>query len=186
MEEAGQVPKAVTDGRAGTPVDEKTYREVVQFLYREAELQDLKKNREWLALWTQDASYFMPLRVTKEKEVSGLLERKQGGFIVDNREFLEDRVRREETDFAWAENPPSRTRHFISNIQVEEGGGKDEVKVKSNNLVYVHRGDDTSYDTFSYGRQDILRKVDGSWKIASRVIITDQSRLTIDRISFFL
>ena len=166
-------------------MDEKTYREVVQFLYKEAELQDQKKNREWLNLWTEDATYFMPLRLTKEKEVSGLLERRLGGFIVDTHEFLEDRVRREETDFAWAENPPSRTRHFVSNIQVEKGG-KDEVRVKSNNLIYVHRGDDLSYDTFSYGRQDILRRVEGNWKIASRTIISDQSRLTIDRISFFL
>jgi 3-phenylpropionate/cinnamic acid dioxygenase small subunit len=151
-------------------VSEQTYSDIVKFLYKEAELQDLRRNREWLALWTEDSTYHMPIRVTKEKEVSGILERKQG----------------EETDFAWAENPPSRSKHFISNIRVEPGEKEDEVKIKSYVLLTTHRGDDLNYDMLTYERLDVLRRVGNEWKIASRTVIPDQSRLTVDRISVFL
>jgi len=167
-------------------VNEQTYSDIVKFIYKEAELQDLKRYREWLALWTEDSTYFMPIRVTKEKEVSGILERKQGGYIVDDKAFLELRVKREETDFAWAENPPTRTKHFITNIMVEPGDKEDEVKIKSYVLLTSHRGDDLNYEMFTYQRVDVLRRVGNEWKIASRTAIPDQSRLTIDRISFFL
>jgi 3-phenylpropionate/cinnamic acid dioxygenase small subunit len=167
-------------------VSEQTYSDIVKFLYKEAELQDLRRNREWLALWTEDSTYHMPIRVTKEKEVSGILERKQGGYIVDDRAFLELRVKREETDFAWAENPPSRSKHFISNIRVEPGEKEDEVKIKSYVLLTTHRGDDLNYDMLTYERLDVLRRVGNEWKIASRTVIPDQSRLTVDRISVFL
>ena len=167
-------------------ISEQSYLEVVQFLYKEAELQDQKRNREWLDLWTADSTYYMPVRVTKEKEVSGILPRSKGGFIVDDKEMLELRVRREETDFAWAENPPSRTKHFITNVIVNPGEKENEIKVKSYVLLTVHRSDDLTSDFFPYERQDVLRHQDGRWKIASRTVIPEQSRLTIDRISFWL
>ena len=40
---------------------------------------------------------------------------------------LEVRVRRLETDFAWAEQPPSRTRHYVTNVLVDATDEPDRV-----------------------------------------------------------
>ena len=78
---------------------------------------------------------------------------------------------------AWAEDPPSRTRHIITNIELEAGESDSELKVFSNYLVYRSRGE-TEQDFFIGAREDILRQVAGQWKIARRKIILDQDRTT--------
>ena len=40
-------------------------------------------------------------------------------ILDETKETLTARVARLETGMAWAEDPPSRTRHLISNIEVE-------------------------------------------------------------------
>ena len=69
-----------------------------------------------------------------------------------------------------AEDAPSRTRHLITNIEVEEGDTAAELHVYSNYLVYSTRGE-TEQDFYVGQRQDVLRHVDGAWKIARRKII---------------
>jgi 3-phenylpropionate/cinnamic acid dioxygenase small subunit len=85
---------------------------------------------------------------------------------------------------AWAEDPPSRTRHMISNIEVEPGDVASELKVYSNFLVYRSRSE-TEQDFYVGMRQDILRQVDGAWQIAHRKIILDQNVLLAKNVSIF-
>ena len=85
---------------------------------------------------------------------------------------------------AWAEDPPSRTRHIIANIEVEPGETASELKVYSNFIVYRNRAE-TEQDFYVGGRQDVLRKVDGAWKIARRKIILDQNVLLAKNVSIF-
>ena len=85
---------------------------------------------------------------------------------------------------AWAEDPPSRTRHMISNIEVEEGNTTSELKVYSNYLVYRTRGE-TEQDFYIGRREDVLRRIDGVWKIAHRKIILDQNVLLAKNVSIF-
>jgi 3-phenylpropionate/cinnamic acid dioxygenase small subunit len=166
-------------------VSDRTFREVTEFLYRESNLLDKRRYREWLGLLTDDITYLMVARVRKERE--SVAATQEQGFMIDNKEKLELRVRRDETDFAWSENPPSFTRHFVTNIIIEPGPGEgEEISVGSGVLLWVHRGDNLNYELFSYERQDILRRVNGTWKLASRKIIPDSSRLSIERISFLL
>ena len=85
---------------------------------------------------------------------------------------------------AWAEDPPSRTRHMLSNIEVEPGDAASEIKVYANFLVYRSRAE-TEQDFYVGARQDILRHVNGAWKIARRKIILDQSVLLAKNVSIF-
>ena len=39
-------------------------------------------------------------------------------ILQDNKRYLEMRVTRLDTGMAWAEDPPSRTRHLIGNLEV--------------------------------------------------------------------
>ena len=95
------------------------------------------------------------------------------------------RVARLDIGTAWAETPPSRTRHLISNIRVKGANGHSEFHVHSNFLVYRTRLD-TDQDIYVGTRQDTLRRVDGQLKIARRTIILDQTILDARNISIFL
>ena len=85
---------------------------------------------------------------------------------------------------AWAEDPPSRTRHLLSNIEVEPGDTASELKVYANFLVYRNRSE-MEQDFYIGARQDVLRHVDGAWKIARRKIILDQNVLLAKNVSIF-
>jgi 3-phenylpropionate/cinnamic acid dioxygenase small subunit len=173
-------------------------REVEQFLYREARLLDERRLHEWVELFTEDVRYWMPMRSTRypaESKAIGLLDHgqeratEQGqeeelAILDETKATLRARIARLDTGMAWAEDPPSRTRHMISNIEVEEGDTTSELKVYSNYLVYRTRGE-TEQDFYIGRREDVLRRVDGAWKIARRKIILDQNVLLAKNVSIF-
>jgi 3-phenylpropionate/cinnamic acid dioxygenase small subunit len=80
--------------------------------------------------------------------------------------------------------PPSRTRHLITNVRVGKDDGK-QIEARSNFLVYRTRME-TDQDLFVGTREDRLRRVDRSFKIARRTIILDQAVLNAKNISIFL
>jgi len=164
--------------------------EITDFLYREAELLDDGRHREWMDLVTEDVRYQVPIRITKERilegGVSGVVENM---FHMDeDRDSLEMRVERVETGFAWAEEPPSRLRHFITNVrvgEVRETSSGEESDVRSNLLLFRSRWDEPEHVVLSAERRDVLRRVDGEWKLAKRVVILDSATLPTMNISFF-
>ena len=163
-------------------------REIEDFLYLEAELLDDRRFRDWLALFTDDVRYWMPIRhnpLDRPKAVTEELSRPgEGYYFDDNLETLRIRVERVYAKNAWAEMPPSRTRHFVSNIRVKQAEGP-EINVHSNFLVYRTRME-TDQDLFVGTREDTLRRVNGGLKIARRTIILDQAVLHAKNISVFL
>ena len=162
-----------------------TYWEVYSFLMREAEVLDERHEREWLEMVTDDVEYLMPVRVNRERgEGDGFSE--EAFYFEETRGSLELRVRRLETEYAWAEDPPSRTRHFVTNVRVAEGEEEDEVAVRTNLILYRSRGSDPKHDLISAERKDTLRKEDGQWKLRKRVILLDHSVLTTHNLSVFL
>ncbi|QGA54004.1 aromatic-ring-hydroxylating dioxygenase subunit beta [Sulfolobus sp. E5-1-F] len=157
--------------------------EIVQFLNKEAELLDNYKFKEWLELWTADAEYIMYSRLNV---VSNSVEQQLGSpMIMDNRTLLEKRVNRLYTEYAWAEIPRSMTRHFVTNVRIDAILNENEVKVLSNVLFYRHKHDNLYHELFSYERSDILRKVNGAWKIARREIIPDTNIVLADSLTTF-
>jgi 3-phenylpropionate/cinnamic acid dioxygenase small subunit len=161
---------------------------VEDFLYCEAELLDDRKLREWLDLFTDDVRYWMPIRhntLERPDDVTEELSKPGDGYYFDdNKKTLRVRVERVYAKNAWAEMPPSRTRHFVSNVRVKNDNGT-EIEVHSNFLVYRTRME-TDQDMFVGMRKDILRRVDGAFKIAKRTIILDQAVLAAKNISVFL
>jgi 3-phenylpropionate/cinnamic acid dioxygenase small subunit len=162
-----------------------TYWEAYSFLMREAEVLDERHEREWLEMVTDDVEYLMPVRVNRERgEGDGFSE--EAFYFEETRGSLELRVRRFETEYAWAEDPPSRTRHFVTNVRVAPGEEEDEVAVRSNLLLYRSRGSDPRHDLISAERKDILRKEEDRWKLRKRIILLDHSVLTTHNLSVFL
>jgi len=173
-------------------------RAVEQFLYQEARLLDERRFHEWLALFTDDVRYWMPMRSNRYPKISkaivildpdryteeDLTRDDELAILDETKETLSRRIARLDTGMAWAEDPPSRTRHIITNIEVEPGDAASELKVFSNFLVYRSRAE-TEQDFYVGARQDVLRHVDGAWKIARRKIILDQNVLLAKNVSIF-
>jgi 3-phenylpropionate/cinnamic acid dioxygenase small subunit len=179
-------------------MDEELIREVEQFLYREARLLDERRFHEWLELFTDDVRYWMPVRTSRypksskaiaildpaRYEEQELSKEDEVAILDETKDTLARRIARLDTGMAWAEDPPSRTRHIITNIEVEPGEAESELKVYSNFIVYRNRSE-TEQDFYIGGRQDVLQKVEGAWKIARRKIILDQSVLLAKNVSIF-
>ena len=139
-----------------------------------------------IKLWTEDTEYFVPLRRTRNRRELSKEFTQPGemAFMHDDKTMLDYRVAKLNTGTAWAEDPPSRTRHFIANIEVEAGNTDGELKVWCNYLVYRSRGE-MEQDFYVGAREDVLRQVNGSWKIARRRLILDQNVLSAKNLSIF-
>src|SRR5580698_1247467 len=96
--------------------------EVEQFLYREAALLDDRRFTDWLALIADDIHYWMPIRRTVTVENLRLEYAAADGmaYFDDDKRDLRMRVEKLQSNSAWSENPPSRTRHFVSNVRILE------------------------------------------------------------------
>ena len=106
-------------------------------------------------------------------------------FLAEDMASLKMRVGRMETEFAWAEDPPSRTRHLITNILVEAGEDEHEARASSYFLVYRSHGDISKPDLFSGVREDVLRDVDNEWRLARRKILVDHTVMGASSLSIF-
>jgi 3-phenylpropionate/cinnamic acid dioxygenase small subunit len=161
-------------------------REVEEFLYTEAELLDERHFEAWLDLFTEDVSYWMPMRRNVkfgEQEREDTRERQDMSWFDEGKDTLRQRVQQLLTGVHWAEEPLSRVCHMVTNVQIVQATGT-EVLVKSRFLVYRNRLQDET-DFFVGKRQDTLRKVDGVWKIARRKIILDQNVLLAKNLTIF-
>ena len=177
---------------------EETIREVEQFLYREARLLDERRFHEWLELFTEDVRYWMAgrrNRYPKSSKAIAMLdpdryvvedstEDVELPILDEDKHTLSARVARLDTGMAWAEDPPSRTRHLLANIEVETGSAGSELNVRANFIVYRSRSE-TEQDFYVGARRDVLRLVDGAWKIAHRKLILDQNVLLAKNVSIF-
>ncbi|MEC9281045.1 MAG: 3-phenylpropionate/cinnamic acid dioxygenase subunit beta [Chloroflexota bacterium] len=173
-------------------------RQVEQFLYREARLLDSRQFRQWIDLLADDLRYWIPMRSNRYSAASKSISMLDGSryeeddlskqsdqaFMDEDKGSLRRRVDRLDTGMAWAEDPPSRTRHLISNVEVEPGERESEVKVYSNFIMYRSRGE-TEEDFYVGSREDVLRNVDGSWQLASRKIVFEQNVLSAKNLSNF-
>ena len=160
--------------------------ELMQFYIREAWLLDGRKFKEWLDLFTDDVLYFMPrrknvLRREADREVTPLGDL---AILEEDKRYLEMRVARLETGMAWAEDPPSRTRHLIGNLEAAplENG---DVEARTAFLVYRSHLETDSQLLSGY-REDVLRNVNGARKITKRTIVLDANVLLDKNLSVFL
>jgi 3-phenylpropionate/cinnamic acid dioxygenase small subunit len=178
--------------------DEALIRDVEQFLFREARLLDNRRFHEWLLLFTDDVHYWMASRANRYPKTSkaiaildperyveeDLTRADELGLFDEDIKSLTARVARLDTGMAWAEDPPSRTRHLITNIEIEPAESDQALKVHCNFIVYRSRGE-TEQDFYVGAREDKLRRIDGAWKIAQRRMVLDQNVLLAKNLSIF-
>lgn len=160
------------------------YAEVAEWLFDEAELLDRNQFIEWLARLASDLRYTMPVRET--------VGRGAGNGVATTYHHFDDsigsmtiRVRRVVEATQFAEDPPSRTRRFVTNIRVFEEGGP-EVRAESYLLVLRSRFDSPVFDFISCERTDTIRRGDEGLQLVAREIVVDQAVLGTPNLAIFL
>ncbi len=159
--------------------------EVEQFYYTEAALLDDRRFADWLALFAEDAHYWMPIRRTvtsneldREFTAPGAM-----AFFDDDRMMLAARVKKLASGYSWSEDPPSRTRHMVTNLRIvrDEAG---ELGVNTNFHLYRTRLN-SEEDHWIGSRKDVLRRTPEGLKIVTRHIFLEQTVLLSRNLSSF-
>lgn len=166
-------------------VDRRVQEEIREFLSREARALDERRFRDWLEFLADDINYEVPLRIVREDLAEWELS-PTGRIFQDDKQTLEVRVRRLETDFAWAEQPPSRTRHYVTNVLVDLTENADEYEVSSYCLIYRSRGDSIDPNLVSVDRKDLIRRTAAGYAIARRWAAIDQAVINAHNLSIFI
>lgn len=173
-----------------SPADADTHFRVQQFYFREAELLDDGRFADWLDLLDDDLVYWAPTRTNRmrRQQALSIAARGEAAFFDETKDSLAWRIRRFDSGMAWAEDPPSRTRHLISNVTVRHDHDEqrgDVLRARSAFLVYRNRLE-REVDVYAGSRDDVLIPgADGTLKVSNRTILLDQSVLLAKNISTF-
>ena len=153
-------------------------REVEAFLYREARLADENRYDEWTALWTEDAIYWVP------SNLDDYDPREHISIIYDDRERLQDRVDRLKSGAAWSQEPRSRVRRVVSNIEIEAPDENGEIAASSNFVLGdLRRGLQTVYFARQMHR---LRPTPQGLRLVYKKVMLLNSNEPIHNLSFIV
>jgi 3-phenylpropionate/cinnamic acid dioxygenase small subunit len=166
--------------------DAPTHFEVSQFYFLEAEFLDDGRFADWLEMLAEDLHYWAPIRSNRLRRQQALAIAAPGesAFYDETRDSLAWRIRRYDSGMAWAEDPPSRTRHLISNVSVRE---RPDGLLQSRSAFIVYRNRlHTEVDLYAGGRNDILRRAGAhGFEVVKRTILFEQNVLLAKNISTF-
>lgn len=149
---------------------------IEEFLFHEAKLIDEHRYDEWLALWTDDCLYWVPCNSDDADPA------RQAMIIYDNRARLDERIYRLTSGAAWAQQPRSRTRRLISNVEVREIDGA--CAVESNCLIAELRR--SRQDLFAARLLHTLRPAGDSFRIALKKVLLLNNDEAIDNLTFLV
>ena len=166
--------------------------DVHEFLCAEADLLDERRYEEWLDLLTDDISYWVPMRRNVQFGHWDTENTRQGrdmNWFDEGKATLRLRIKQITSGVHWVEEPSPRVSRMISNVHAIRAtpslDDPEEVSVKYRILIYRNRLEDST-DIFAGKREDVLRKVDGEWKIRKRTMLLDQSVLLSATMPFVL
>lgn len=163
-----------------------TRAEAESFLYAEARLIDEDKLEEWLGLFTEDGIYWIPADEQSDPAY-------ETSIIHDDVLQLEKRIYQLRNRHL-AQDPRSRTIHFISNVEVEAGDLPEHTDIRCNLIVYEMRPGD--HQLLQSGLGDLrffaarcyykLRQKEGAWQISHKRVNLINRDLPLENITFIL
>jgi 3-phenylpropionate/cinnamic acid dioxygenase small subunit len=162
-------------------VSDQDHQAVVEFLYREGRLADEARYAEWLALWTDDAVYWVPATTDPAADPETRLS-----HIYDNRARLETRIKLLQTGHRYSQEPASLMRRLISNIEVAEGSD-DELVAGSNFILAELSIQAKSEMHWWVGRATHhLRRVDGLLRMRLKKVVLINAAEPLPNLSFLI
>jgi benzoate/toluate 1,2-dioxygenase beta subunit len=154
------------------------YDKIQAFVYQEARYLDDKQWDEWLQLYDEKVTFWMPswddedvLTTNHETEISLI--------YYPNRDGLEDRVFRIRTERSSATLPDTRTSHNCTNLEIlEENNEEIKIRFNWNTLSFRYNKLDQFFGVSFY----TLKKVEDSFLITNKKVIlkNDYIRQVLD------
>lgn len=167
------------------PFNDELHLEAHRWLVDESYLLDAQDYDAWMSRIADDVHYLMPVRVTTALG-AGYSTSPGMAHLDENKYSLSRRVARFATEHAWTEDPPSRLRHYITNVRTFRTENPAEIIVDSAVLLFRSRGDVREAATISAGREDLLRRTSTGWELARRTIMVDESVIRMQNLAIFL
>lgn len=141
------------------------YSTIQQFLYREARLLDQLRYDEWLELFSDDGTYWMPA-VRGQTDPLNV-----PSIIYENKDLLKMRVRRLADDRTYQSAPRPYTTHIVGNVLVED---PSQPNIVVHSSLMVHEFRDEQRRLFSGLCTHVLCNTPEGMKISSkRIELTD-------------
>lgn len=152
-------------------------KQVEQFIYREARLQDEHEYDAWEALWTDDAIYWIPANgddIDPETQMS---------IVYDNRSRIGVRIRQFHTGKRHSQTPKSRLRRTVSNIEILDVQG-EELTVGANAMIFESN---SRADTVWGARYEYrLRRENGALRMARKKVMLVNNDKALYTLSFLI
>lgn len=127
------IPASAGRGAAAAGIDRALFED---FLIEEARLLDERRFRDWMGLFAEDGTYWVPA-VPGQKSPHD-----QASLFYDDRDLMKTRIERLEHPRIHVQTPPSRTAHLIGNVVIEEADAdKGEFAVGSTVIMVEYRDD---------------------------------------------
>ena len=156
-------------------------RAALDFLHREARLADEGRYAEWLALWTDDAVYWVPATTDPAADPA-----KHLSHIYDNRARLETRVKMLETGVRWSQAPASLMRRLISNVEVRDGERRE--LVAESNFILGELAVQARHEMHWWVGRTMhrLRRVDGDLRLTAKTVVLINAAEPLPNLGFLL
>lgn len=167
-----------------TPVSHDLHHAISSHYAAEARMLQQHQYREWFEQCVADDIHlWMPIHeVRKVKDRRPEPTPNDAAIYNDDHTELRSRVERLYTGQVWMEDPPSRIRYFITNIEAFEAG-PDEFEVFSNVLVHRNRRQ-LEVTVHTLGREDMLRRTADGFQVFRRKLTLD-ARVVQDKNLYF-
>lgn len=161
----------------GAAIHHDVLREVEQFIYREARLQDEHEYDAWEALWTDDGVYWIPANgddIDPENQMS---------IIYDNRSRIALRIKQFHTGKRHSQTPRSRLRRVVSNVEILSSEGQ-ELRVGANTMIFESnlRADTVWAARYEY----LLRREGETLRMARKKVILVNNDKALYTLSFLV
>ena len=154
------------------------------FLYHEADLLDRRAYETWLDLFTDDAVYWLPMDENADPTA-------ESSVLYDTAATLRMRVHQISHKPHYAQIPPSRTMHAVSNVRVAPAERDDEAVVHC--AVTVTELREGNFQQLGLGEQRVLAghceyrlRKQGSLAIAMKKLVLISRDVPIANLSFLL
>ena len=154
---AATTSAAAKGAKPSGPNGRDTLREVEQLLYRQAECLDGKRWQEFIELFTEDGTYWMP---AAPEQTTG-----EGvpSIFWEDRNLMTVRAKRLAHPRAWSQKTAWGTNHVIGNVILSKQDANGDLVVRSRFHMMEFRNDTTRHFAGSYIHH--LKKTKGGHRI---------------------
>jgi benzoate/toluate 1,2-dioxygenase beta subunit len=132
-----------------------------EFIVHEARLLDERRFRDWMTLFAEDGTYWVPAVPDQRSPFD------QASLFYDDRDLMRTRIERLEHPRIHVQTPPSRTAHLVANVLVESvDEAKGEYVVGSTVIMVEYR--DEQQRVFAGRQHHRLRRNGASLRIVQK------------------